>query len=1026
MDKDILEWIINEMDENQLQDICKTIKIKIPGFRSVNKYPKMLIIPNLLKNKNKLFEYLKGLAGISETKKQLKDKDIIEMESLININDKEKTIEQIIYLVTQDVLEYTKLANKIINQIKYKNNTGNMSTINTENENIEIKNSIKNGKEEDSMMDNEKMINKYVVTIEEKNGFYNIYPLEKIENDKLIKVQKEDYPDYGNINVNPWYEFSKKNYNTESLLWICKFDQKQLDENIIKTKGKFDGDNKIRTKFKIDGDELIKQNNIYKIINEGIYEIVELVEDYTNLEEVIYKDDKIYIKNKPIYEKFYIKDNNYMYGPFRYEENIKGGGYYIDRSSNNYTIQRYSIKDNKSYISVSEIELTNDYISTNLALVYFHDKEKLISETIDIMNKEELLKKLKETINAKNTNYSRQQIQEIRSNIIAIVDNSLSEGRINRIKSLIENTEITDKFIENDLTEIIELLLENKENRNVIANKILEKPENLRKLQNYEIVQSKIENKKEELKKLQEKINVRRLELEQINIENKNFTNKNINELIEKSNEDVKEMERKREEITEDIEKLTRKYNLCTDIEKLIEQRKKFEDAKEKEKSSYNAFLLENQRRKEQEKVIEKEIKEKLENTTKQYTNVAFDGMIANEMLESAAKWIKGKDMKNFEKAIGAKENFQKVMEVKSFKKYDVIDYIYNKIKLTRNYSRNDVINIMICLNQGFLTVFAGEPGVGKTSVCNIIANVLGLSNKNSDYNRFTEISVEKGWTSKRDLIGYYNPLTKSFDKNNSSLFKAFNILDREYKNEIKDFPYYILLDEANLSSMEHYWADFMNVCDLDKKNRRINLGEDYIYSIPETLRFLATINYDHTTETLSPRLIDRAWIILLESSNLEIDNDDLNLYCEQEQKLNDGIVMFDDLKKCFLDYSCDSWDEGAASSMYEELKEIYIMFRKNNISVSPRIDNMIKRYLKVGCNLLRDTNNASREFVALDYVVAQKLLPKINGYGDNYEKFLENLQDKFNKNNMIKCKNIVENMIEKGKNNMQYYQFFA
>ncbi len=35
MEKDLINWIINELDETSLQNICKTMKVKIPGFRSV-------------------------------------------------------------------------------------------------------------------------------------------------------------------------------------------------------------------------------------------------------------------------------------------------------------------------------------------------------------------------------------------------------------------------------------------------------------------------------------------------------------------------------------------------------------------------------------------------------------------------------------------------------------------------------------------------------------------------------------------------------------------------------------------------------------------------------------------------------------------------------------------------------------------------------------------------------------------------------------------------------------------------------
>lgn len=1029
MDKDLINSIINELDETRLQNICKTIKVKIPGFRSTQKYPKLLMLPNLLKKRSEVFNYLKELSYNSEERKEFQGKDIVEIESLIDIRNRKKTIEQIIYLATQDTLECKNLANEIIDKLREEDNNIDDNIINEEEKNIEELNEIisiqktdesellsfngksmeiENEKNYDSTIDDKKIINKYIVEVEEKNGFYNIYPLFKVEEDRLIKVQEEDYPDYGNINVNPWSEFSKKDYNFISPLWICKFDEKQLEETINKTK------------FKIDGDKLIKNNSIYSINNEGIYEIVELLEDNSNVEELIC-NDKIEIRNKPMSKKIYIKDSNYVYGPFGYIQNDRGGGYYLDRKDSNYIIEKYSLKDNKSYLNISEIESPcNNYNNSYVTVVYFHNKKNLISEKIDIISNEELVNELKKTIRNKNTNYSRNEVEEIRKNINSIINNSLSEQRRNRLNNLIYQNEITDSFIENDLIEIIGSLLEGKETKEFIAKKILSEHEILRKLQNVELVQSEIESKNKDLDNVKQELEDTKQKLEKMQVEINDAKNKNIQEAIEKNQFEIKQMTDKKESMEKEIEELTQKYESCKEIDlrhKEIEELKK--KAKEEE-DNYNVFSRKNQNMKNEAEKIEKEIREKLESATSisNYSNIAFDGMIANEMLESAAKWSKEKYIESFENSIASKEKVENVIKVKSFEENNAIDYIYNKITQNRDYSRNDVINIMICLTQGFLTVFAGEPGVGKTSICNIIAKTLGLSNKNSDYNRFTEISVEKGWTSKRDLIGYYNPLTKSFDKNNGDLFKAFNILHQEYTRGINDFPYYVLLDEANLSSMEHYWADFMNVCDLDKENRKINLGEDYIYDIPKTLRFLATINYDHTTETLSPRLIDRAWIILL-----EVNNFDSFLYNYEEEKISDGIIMFKDLEKCFSYYELI---EEFRNPMYEELEEIYKIFKENNISVSPRVDNMINRYLKVACKLFEKTESTAREFVALDYAVAQKLLPKINGYGDEYRKFLKDIEEKFNENNMMRCKNIIDKIIKKGDANMQYYQFFA
>lgn len=128
--------------------------------------------------------------------------------------------------------------------------------------------------------------------------------------------------------------------------------------------------------------------------------------------------------------------------------------------------------------------------------------------------------------------------------------------------------------------------------------------------------------------------------------------------------------------------------------------------------------------------------------------------------------------------------------------------------------------------------------------------------------NRYVAVSVERGWTSKRDFIGYYNPLSKQFEAANKQLCDGLRILNQE--GRASKYPFVVLLDEANLSPMEYYWADFMNACDLDSVTKYLELGKDFELKIPQTLRFVATINNDHTTELLSPRLLDRAFIITL------------------------------------------------------------------------------------------------------------------------------------------------------------------
>lgn len=987
MESKLYEWIIDQLSLDELRNACKKLNIKIPGFINIQNYPKFLMIKALVKEKNRLLEYIKDYSEDLEEKNELLNKSIDEIKEIVNNSEGKKRFNQIIYLFTREKTEYIDIVCSII----FPDNNDDMLDMKEQ----KVIGNIDNDEEVKVMLNQEDEVSKYIVTVEQKNDFYNIYPLYKIDNKIIEEVDGDCFPDYGNINVNPWYEFSAKNYDLQPF-WICEFRKSDLEET------------KNKTKYKINGDKLISNNNIYDINNEGIYEIAEVIEDYNEIEDILYKD-KIKIRNKPIKGKLYIKSDKYIYGPFSYLENSMGGGYYINKKENDYIVGRYSIEENINNLCLIEINNPYKYSNSYIKAVYFYDKKNLICTEIDTISEEGLIEKLSRTISNQKSNYSKDEIKDIRTNINVLVNNSMSKEREDRIKQMIMNTQKTEEFIENDLIKLISSLLENEETKNSIAEKILKENDILRKLQNVEYTSSKLEAIKKECEKYENY-------LKEMQNQKEDMNSKKEQELIEKMNYDISELKNRKEEMEKDIDEISIKYNLCMEISELETRKNYLNEQAQKAQNEYDVFKSHSEK-------AEKDIRTKLGSITNEYSDIAFDGIIANEILESAANWNKNRNKESYEKLIASKDNISKTktLNIKSFDASECVEYIYNRFKEFRNYSKNDIINMMICINQNFLTVFAGQPGVGKTSVCNIIASILGLYNQDENYNRFVEVSVEKGWTSKRDLIGYYNPLTKSFDKNNGLLYQTFNILNIEDMKGVYDFPYYILLDEANLSSMEYYWADFMNVCDFDKKDRKINLGEEYIYSIPKTLRFLATINYDHTTETLSPRLIDRAWVILLD---IDTTKSVLN-YEDKEILPGKDIVEFKTLSDTFI-YYYEKEDE-LPQQILDSLKSIYSKFKDNNIIVSPRINNMIVKYLKVGCRLLEETEDTgSSDYVALDYAVSQKLLPKINGYGENYKKFLKDILNLFDDKNMIKCKKIIEDIIRKGDNNMEYYQFFS
>lgn len=75
-----------------------------------------------------------------------------------------------------------------------------------------------------------------------------------------------------------------------------------------------------------------------------------------------------------------------------------------------------------------------------------------------------------------------------------------------------------------------------------------------------------------------------------------------------------------------------------------------------------------------------------------------------------------------------------------------------------------------------------------------------------------------------------------------------------------------------------------------------------------------------------------------------------------------------------------------------------------------------------------RTEDSAKRDpsIIALDYAISQKILPKINGYGEEYCEWLKELMRKCEENYLIRAKEIIADIIEKGDANMSYYQFFA
>ena len=334
-----------------------------------------------------------------------------------------------------------------------------------------------------------------------------------------------------------------------------------------------------------------------------------------------------------------------------------------------------------------------------------------------------------------------------------------------------------------------------------------------------------------------------------------------------------------------------------------------------------------------------------------------------------------------------------------------------------RDMDANDVANLLICLAQGYIVTLAGLPGTGKTSLANLLAGALGL--KGGEARRFVEVPVERGWTSYKDFIGYYSPFTQAVEKANAAAFDAFERLDAEVEaglaaDEVP--PFLFLLDEANLSSIEHYWSPFLRACDSFRAGpSELALGGERLLRVPGYARFIATVNFDHTTEELSPRFLDRSWVITLDPE--ESDIEDLDAPSAADAPGEAAPLSYAGLQRAFGPAA----DALLDADLKSKLKEVLDVCARHGQPVSPRSRRMMVSYACTAAQVM-DRSSASSSWAPVDYAVCQKVLPRLCGTEERLAGLLGDLKGI---GGLTRTRRRVEHMLEVG-GDSGYFQYFA
>lgn len=242
-------------------------------------------------------------------------------------------------------------------------------------------------------------------------------------------------------------------------------------------------------------------------------------------------------------------------------------------------------------------------------------------------------------------------------------------------------------------------------------------------------------------------------------------------------------------------------------------------------------------------------------------------------------------------------------------------------------------------------------------------------------------VPVGANWTENRHVLGFYNVITGEYNETPSySLIKLA-------KNDINS-PYFLILDEMNLSHVERYFADFLSAIESGQPIPLYsNDDENYELDIPDNLLIIGTVNVDETTYMFSPKVLDRANTIefptmsakeYMNSDFNEFDFKNITYLMNPLEDLDVRNMNVHDLKDIFMFINCSRGNLWDVLSI--ELDLFQSILKKINFDFGFRVINEILRFMFVSWRYEGSPKNWENWERYFDAQVKQKVLPKLHG----------------------------------------------
>ncbi len=260
-------------------------------------------------------------------------------------------------------------------------------------------------------------------------------------------------------------------------------------------------------------------------------------------------------------------------------------------------------------------------------------------------------------------------------------------------------------------------------------------------------------------------------------------------------------------------------------------------------------------------------------------------------------------------------------------------------------------------------------------------------------------VSVRPDWRDGKSLLGYYNPLTGTYEW--TPFLRFLEQAVQAFKDG-DETAWFVILDEMNLARVEYYFADLLSVLESGRNEQgwtkeplRFVYPEDADGDLPPAELYLSpnlyvvgTVNMDETTHAFSPKVLDRAFTLEIRETDFRNYPPDTNqsepLASEQRQALLTDFIrngLYTRLEKETIADFVERHPE-----YREQLQALNQLLMPYDLHFGYRVFDEIIAYL----------DNAERNRVfdmlgglpaAFDAAIQMKVLPKFYGARNRLEK---------------------------------------